>query len=106
MHLLNTHIGDRFLRLREVLQLVPVSKSAWYKGVEEGRYPRGVKLSERTIAWRASDIDALIKRLSECEVREATRPSLPSTARKQAHGQATSEGSKSKQLPLLPARRS
>lgn len=49
-----------FLRLPQVLSLYPVSKSTWWKGVAEGRYPKPVKLGERATAWRAEDILALI----------------------------------------------
>lgn len=50
-----------FLRLPQVLALYPVSKSTWWKGVAEGRYPKSVKLGERATAWRVEDILALIE---------------------------------------------
>jgi prophage regulatory protein len=53
-----------FLRLRQVLGRVPVSKSTWWKGIREGKFPRPVKLSTRTTAWRRSDIDALCAKLA------------------------------------------
>lgn len=53
-----------FLRLSQVLTLIPVSKSAWYAGVSEGRYPRPVRLGPRTAAYRAEEITELIQRLS------------------------------------------
>ena len=49
-----------FLRLPQVLALIPVSKSTWWAGVKEGRYPAAVKLGPRATAWRAEDIRALI----------------------------------------------
>lgn len=52
-----------FLRLSEVLKLIPLSKSAWFRGVAEGRFPRPVKLTQRASAYRASDIRALLERL-------------------------------------------
>ena len=52
-----------FLRLPEVLALIPVCRASWWKGIKSGRYPAGVKLSERVTAWRAEDIRALIKQL-------------------------------------------
>jgi predicted DNA-binding transcriptional regulator AlpA len=42
-----------------------VSKAAWYAGIKEGRYPKPVKLSEKTSAWRASDIEMLVERLNK-----------------------------------------
>ena len=52
-----------FLRLAQVLTLIPVSRSAWYDGVAEGRYPAPVRLGPRTAAYRVEDIVALIERL-------------------------------------------
>ena len=49
------------LRLRQVLQLIPVSSSTWWAGVRDGRYPQPVKLSKSVTAWRADDIRALIE---------------------------------------------
>ena len=52
-----------FVRLPQVLKVFPVSKSSWWLGVKEGRYPQGVKLGGgRSTAWRAEDIRALIAR--------------------------------------------
>jgi len=50
-----------FVRLPQVLQFIPISKSAWWSGVASGRYPAAVKLSERTTCWRVEDIRALIQ---------------------------------------------
>lgn len=52
-----------FLRLNQVLQLVPVSSATWWRLVKDGRYPAPVKISERCTAWRKSDIVALCKKL-------------------------------------------
>ena len=51
-----------FLRLPDVLKRYPVSKSTWWAGIKAGKYPKQVKLSERTSAWRESDIDELCNR--------------------------------------------
>jgi prophage regulatory protein len=54
-----------FVRLREVLTVIPVGKTCWWEGVKSGRYPKPVKLSIRCTAWRAEDIHKLIQRLGE-----------------------------------------
>lgn len=54
---------DTLLRLPQVLSRYPVSKSGWLEGVRCGRFPKGVLLSPKVRAWRASDIDALINSL-------------------------------------------
>jgi prophage regulatory protein len=64
---------SKFYRLREIIGdrkqgvpgIVPVSRAAWYAGIKEGRYPKPVKLSEKTAAWRTADIEALVERLNE-----------------------------------------
>ena len=57
--------SDSLLRLPSVLAKVPVSRSAWWQGVKEGRYPAPVKLGPRTTAWRESEINALIQSLTK-----------------------------------------
>lgn len=50
-----------YLRLPVVLRLFPVSKSLWWQGVKDGKFPAPVKLTERTTAWRVEDIKALLE---------------------------------------------
>jgi prophage regulatory protein len=52
------------LRLPQVLELIPVSRSTWWAGVKSGRFPAPIKIGPRTTAWRAVDIRALVERLS------------------------------------------
>jgi len=58
---------DGFLRLNQIVgnkttpAIIPVSRSSWWAGVREGRFPKPVKLGRRTTAWRVSDIRALIE---------------------------------------------
>jgi len=57
---------ESFIRQVAVLEArIPVSKSAYNQGVKTGRYPAPVKLSERTAAYRKSDIDLCCLMLSE-----------------------------------------
>ncbi len=58
-----------YLRIHQILgdakrgipAIYPISKSAWWAGVRDGRYPASVKLGPRTTAWRVEDIRTLIK---------------------------------------------
>ena len=54
-----------FVRLAQVLTVIPVGKTCWWDGVKTGRFPKSVKLSARCTAWKAEDIQALIKHISE-----------------------------------------
>jgi len=51
---------ERLLRLREVLSLIPVSRSSWYAGQKAGRYPAGHKIGPRTRVYKESDILAIM----------------------------------------------
>ena len=53
-----------FLRLPQVLQIIPVGKSTWWAGIQSGRFPKGIKLGPRTTAWRVEDIRQLLSELS------------------------------------------
>jgi len=54
-----------FLRLSQVLTVIPLGKTCWWEGVKSGRFPKPVKLSTRCRAWRAEDIRKLVQDLSE-----------------------------------------
>ena len=59
-----------FLRLPQVLALIPISKSAWWEGCKTGRFPKPVKLGPRTTVWRAEDIAALVERFGNSDERK------------------------------------
>ncbi|WP_082128242.1 AlpA family phage regulatory protein [Hoeflea sp. IMCC20628] len=40
---------------------IPVSKSTWWAGIKDGRFPKPVKLGPRITAWRVEDIRTLIE---------------------------------------------
>lgn len=61
-----------FLRLNQIIgnpkakppipAVIPVSKSTWWAGVNDGRYPQPVRtLGIRITAWRVEDIRVLIE---------------------------------------------
>lgn len=72
-----------FLRLKQIIgdpkanppipAIIPISRSSFLEFVSNGRYPRPVRLSARTVAWRAEDINALIQRLGERGENESLR---------------------------------
>lgn len=43
--------------------IVPVSRSTWWRGVRDGRFPRPTKIGPNSTAWRAEEIRALVERL-------------------------------------------
>lgn len=53
-----------YVRLPGVLAVFPVSRSTWWAGVKDGRYPKPVKLGPRMTAWRVEDIRALLAQMA------------------------------------------
>ncbi|MEI2635825.1 MAG: AlpA family phage regulatory protein [Methylotenera sp.] len=54
--------NEGFVRLRHILQVLPIGKSTWWAGVKSGRYPQPVRtLGQRITAWRVEDIRTLIQ---------------------------------------------
>jgi prophage regulatory protein len=54
-----------FLRLKSILAPygpIPVSKSTWWAGVKDGRFPKPKKLGARVTVWRVEDIRELIEK--------------------------------------------
>jgi len=53
-----------FLRLSAILAPrgpIPVSRSTWWAGIKDGRFPKPVKLGARITVWRVADIRHMIE---------------------------------------------
>lgn len=48
---------SRFIRLRELLARVPLSRSRVFELMAEGRFPKNIKLSERASAWDEAEVE-------------------------------------------------
>ena len=61
---MSNHSTTGLMRLGAIIKPngpIPVGKSTWWEGVKSGRFPAPVRLGPRCVAWRASDIELLIK---------------------------------------------
>lgn len=47
-----------FIRLAQLVLLIPLGKSSIWRKVKEKRFPKPIKLSENVTAWRCEDIRA------------------------------------------------
>lgn len=50
-----------FVRMKQIIApdgLIPISKSTWWLGIKDGRFPKGIKLGGVAV-WRAEDIRAM-----------------------------------------------
>ena len=53
-----SHNADRFLRLREMLWRVGLSRSAVYRMINTGDFPKQIKLNKTTAVWSENAIIA------------------------------------------------
>ena len=63
-----------FVRLKQILTVIPIGKTCWWEGVKTGRFPKPVKLTERCTAWKAEDIHGLIRQLAAQTQGDASKP--------------------------------
>lgn len=56
-----------FMRLNQILELIPVGKSTWWNGCKSGRFPKAYKLGPRTTAWKIVDIQQCIEKFKLCD---------------------------------------
>ena len=57
-----------FVRLKQIIAPygpIPVSKSTWWAGVKDGRFPKPSKLGSRVTVWRAEDIRSLYESVKD-----------------------------------------
>jgi predicted DNA-binding transcriptional regulator AlpA len=50
-------------KAKNIPALIPISRTTFLNGVKSGKYPKPVKLGERTTAWKVEDIRTLIDQL-------------------------------------------
>jgi prophage regulatory protein len=49
---------DKIIRLKEVLQMVGISRTSLYRLMDQGAFPQSQKLSKRCVGWKRSLIIA------------------------------------------------
>lgn len=54
--------GDKEKGIEPIL---PIGRSTFLAGVREGKYPKPVKLGQKTTAWRKADIQKLVDSFNE-----------------------------------------
>ena len=53
--------ASRILRLNSVLDRTGLSRSTLYRKIERGSFPMQVRISERCIGWRESDVEQWLR---------------------------------------------
>jgi prophage regulatory protein len=60
---MTTGAHDRILRIKAVLERTGLSRSAMYRKMRDGSFPKNIAISKRAAGWRESSIDAWIRDL-------------------------------------------
>ena len=53
-----------FVRLPQILRVLPIGRSSWWAGIRVGKYPSPIKIGPRVSAWKVEDIKALLAALA------------------------------------------
>lgn len=54
-------LQDRYIRMKELCKMLGISRSTIYRLVIENKFPRQIKLTERTSVWKLSDINSWVE---------------------------------------------
>lgn len=56
---------QQMIRAKDIARLLAVSPDAIYRMAGEGRFPRAIKLADRVVVWRLSEVKAWIEKKAE-----------------------------------------
>ncbi len=51
-------MNEKFLRLKQVIEIIGVSKATIWRWVNDGTFPKPIKISAMVTVWKNSDIEA------------------------------------------------
>ena len=52
---------DRILRIRTVLKRTGLSRSTLYRKIQQGTFPKQLRIAERCVGWRESTVEAWLR---------------------------------------------
>ncbi len=55
---------EGYVRIAQILKVIPIGRSTWWQGVKDGRFPQPVKIGPRTTVWNVEDIRAVLEALA------------------------------------------
>lgn len=53
-------IEDRYIRIKELATMLGIGKSTIYRLIKDNKFPKQIRLTERTSVWRLSVINQWI----------------------------------------------
>ena len=61
--------SKRLYRIKQVLEVIPVSKTTWWNGVRDGRFPKPIKNGRMTF-WKSEDLESFMDKLQSAHPTE------------------------------------
>lgn len=58
---------EKLYRLKDVIELIGVPKSSIYRWVNQGTFPKGIKLGKSIIAWSESELKEWLESRKEAK---------------------------------------
>lgn len=58
-------IEDRYIRIKELAVMLGIAKSTIYRLIKENKFPKQIRLTERTSVWRLSVINKWVEEKEE-----------------------------------------
>lgn len=52
-----SNLYPRYIREKDLLKILPISKSTLWRKVAAEEFPKPIKLSQKITAWKTSDVD-------------------------------------------------
>lgn len=52
---------ERLIRLQEILKLLPIGRTTFYRWIKEEKAPPPIKAGARISLWRRSEIEAMVR---------------------------------------------
>lgn len=89
-----TQQPSSLLRLPEVLRRVGISRASLYQMVKRGLFPKPIPLSQRSVAWLDSEVQAWIDERVATARGGASMPAVPAKVPQRIvkHGPVQAEG--------------
>jgi len=61
---------ERLIRMSEVVELTGLAKSTIYLMVSKGSFPSPLKIGERSVAWRETDLDVWLESKKKAAIKQ------------------------------------
>lgn len=90
------HVEPGFMRLKQILKILPIGASSFWAGVRAGKYPAPIKLGPGTTVWKREAIFEFVRAV------ETQAPQMYMKGEGRAKGVKKSKATKAKKRVRSP----